>query len=80
MQQNQLVEAIRNLIYFHPEHPPNLKSIAPPDMYLGGEETEPFFSEAFLYCLLGKEDARTLRARIKSVMKLAGIDPVRERF
>lgn len=32
--------------------------------YEKGDEDAPFFSEAFLYPLLGKEDARTLLARV----------------
>ena len=38
------------------------KQWAKQDGYEKGDELAPFFSEAFLYNLLGKEDARTLLA------------------
>lgn len=34
---------------------------------------QPFFSEAFLYNLIGKEDARTLRARLNSLGESLGV-------
>lgn len=34
----------------------------------------PFFSETYLYGLLGKEDARTLLARMRRVCEAAGFD------
>lgn len=33
----------------------------------------PFFSEAYLYSLLGKEDARTLRALLRNALESLGI-------
>ena len=39
------------------------------------EEDCPFFSEAFLYALLGKEDARTLLSRIHSLFRAMGLEP-----
>jgi len=39
------------------------------------EPTVPFLSESFLYALLGKEDARTLLARIDGLFYAMGIDP-----
>jgi len=35
----------------------------------------PFFSEAYLYALLGKEAARTVLAVVNSVIRAAGIEP-----
>lgn len=35
---------------------------------------QPFFSEAYLYSLLGKEDARTLLALLKQAFQSVGID------
>lgn len=35
----------------------------------------PFFSEAFLYPLLGKEDARTVLAILHTIIATSGIDP-----
>ena len=43
-------------------------------MYEKGDEKQPFFSEAYLYNLLGKEDARTLLALMRPVWDAAGID------
>ncbi len=37
------------------------------DMYEPGDENAPFFSEAFLYNLLGKEAARTVLAHIRTL-------------
>lgn len=41
------------------------------------DATAPFFSEAYLYNLLGKMDARTLLAHMRPIWKAAGI-PRRE--
>jgi hypothetical protein len=38
------------------------------------EEECPFFTEAFLYSLFGKEDARSLLARLHEVLEAAGLD------
>lgn len=45
-----------------------------------GDEKAPFFSEAFLYDLLGKEDARTFMALIHTIVAEAGIEmmPIRQ--
>ena len=40
--------------------------------YEEGDENAPFFSEAFLYSLLGKDDARTLSALIEKALKTKG--------
>lgn len=39
------------------------------------DESIPFFSEAYLYALLGKEDARTFMALIGSIFRAMGIEP-----
>ena len=44
-------------------------------MYSKGDEEMPFISEAFLYTLLGKDDARTLMAMINHLLRLVGFDP-----
>lgn len=46
------------------------------DGYEKGDEKAPFFSEAFLYNLLGKEDARTVLTVLKNFIRSMGIDPV----
>jgi len=38
-------------------------------VFTDGDEKQPFFSEAYLYNLLGKEDARTLLALIQQLSK-----------
>ncbi len=43
------------------------------DVYEEGDETMPFFSEAFLYLLLGKEDARSLLGRLDRLGEALGL-------
>lgn len=43
------------------------------DFYDKDDENAPFFSEAYLYNLLGKEDARSLLARMRKVCKAIGM-------
>lgn len=42
--------------------------------YEEGDENAPFFSEACLYCLIGKEDARTILALINNFYRLLNLD------
>ena len=46
-------------------------------MYAPGDEQQPIMSEAFLYTLLGKEDARTVRARLRRLAEAAGFPEIR---
>ena len=41
----------------------------------GDEKNMPFFSETFLYNLIGKEDARTVLALVGNLLRAAGVDP-----
>lgn len=43
-------------------------------MYTPGDEAAPFFSEAFLYNLLGKDDARVLISNLRAVEKALDFD------
>lgn len=43
--------------------------------YEAGDEDAAFYSESFLYPLLGKEDARTILALLHNLMRTCGIDP-----
>lgn len=43
--------------------------------YSENAEKMPFFSETFLYPLLGKDDARSVLARISNLLRAAGLDP-----
>ena len=38
------------------------------DMFEEGDENAPFFSEAYLYNLVGKEDARTILAVVRQTL------------
>ena len=44
------------------------------DGYEEEDEDAPFFSEAYLYCLLGKEAGRSVLAAIRPVQRAAGLD------
>jgi hypothetical protein len=43
--------------------------------YTAGDEDAPFFSEAGLYALIGKEDARSVLARLHTLVRAMGFDP-----
>lgn len=43
-------------------------------VFFEGNDKQPFFSEAYLYNLLGKEDARTLLALMRKLCKSLGIE------
>lgn len=53
---------------FWPEH--RAESHAEP-----GDENAPLLSEAFLYPLIGKEDARAIRGRFEALGRALGLDP-----
>lgn len=48
--------------------------------YSKEDDDAPFFSEAFLYCLLGKDEGRTVLALLNNLIRAAGIDPNSEEF
>jgi hypothetical protein len=43
-------------------------------MYNEGDEAAPFFSEAFLYNLLGKDEARSVLGIVRRLCVLAGVE------
>lgn len=43
-------------------------------MFAEGDEHAPFFSEAFLYNLLGKDEARSVLGIMRRLTKLAGVE------
>ncbi len=47
-------------------------------MYEEGDEKAPFFSEAYLYNLMGKDDARTILGLINNLLGTVGIDSYRD--
>lgn len=71
-----LHEAVTRLFEFKPEWAWNLKNLLEKQKgYSQGDEDKPFFSEAVLYPLLGKEDARTVLALLSNIVSAAGLDP-----
>jgi len=53
----------------------HVKTFKKSEYYEKDDEKAPFFSEAFLYNLLGKEDARTVLACLDNFIRAMGIDP-----
>jgi hypothetical protein len=43
-------------------------------MYSEGDESAPFFTEAFLYNLLGKDEARSVLSIVRRLTRLAGVE------
>lgn len=43
-------------------------------MYSKGDEDAPFYSEAFLYNLVGKDDARTVLGSVERLAEILGVD------
>lgn len=73
-----LQERITKLLTYAPGHYPgsvDKERLHKTPGYAIGDENEPFFSEAYLYNLMGKEDARTIRALLCNLIKAAGIKP-----
>jgi hypothetical protein len=54
---------------------PPLKGFKSSPYYSKGDEDAPFYSEAFLYPLLGKEEARTVLYHFHYLIKACGFDP-----
>ena len=69
---DRIREAVNRLSEWSPEGTPEhfTKNYG----YSKGDEDAPFFSEAFLYVLLGKEDARTILALMRPVFENVGMD------
>ena len=68
-----LKAALKELLKFRLEGIPEYFTELPG--YAKGDEEAPFFSEGFLYPLLGKENARSVLSCIHDLIKLAGLDP-----
>ena len=66
--------AVKNLLEWKPNlRMFNMKDFKESGYYDKGDENAPFFSEAFLYNLLGKEDARTLLSLLRKALGIRGI-------
>ncbi len=44
------------------------------EIYTDEDAKQPFFSEAYLYNLLGKEDARTVMCLLKAALESVGVE------
>lgn len=75
-QRVKMTKEIKNLLEWAPEGG-LLKEVSKivngKGMYAEGDDETPFFSEAYLYNLLGKEDARTLLCLIERAFASIGI-------
>ena len=69
-EREEVVAAIEALYEFTIEAPPRFTKAYG---YERGDESAPFFSEAFLYVLLGKEEARTVLAKLHHVEAPLGL-------
>ena len=69
-------ELVRELVRFgvvgKPEWP--RKAVYGRAGYEKGDEDAPFFTEAFLYNLIGKEDARELIGIVRKLCEATGLD------
>lgn len=79
--QQKVVKCFRDLMNFVPEGRGILKDISRiihgkyfEQTYREGDEECPLFSEAYLYNLLGKEDARTVFGLLRSLAESIDID------
>jgi len=70
-------EQAKNLLEFAPGWLPK-ECKKKSNGYEKGDEEQPFFSETYLYNLLGKEDARTLLALMRPVWDEAGIPRIEQ--
>lgn len=64
------VEAVEKLKKWAPESGPGL--LRKCEGFTKGDEDAPFFTETFLYLMIGKEDARTLLAYMRDVAESVG--------
>lgn len=76
MKKKELERALRQLVDFVPEcWPLNIRRFTENQRCMGRiPKRAPFVSETSLYTILGKEDARTLRALIRNVAEAAGFE------
>jgi len=72
LQNKELDRALRNLAKMKLDHPIVNDEFKESCYYSEGDEDAPFFTEAYLYCLLGKENARTVLAYVNAVFNAAG--------
>lgn len=63
-----LEQLVRELLDYMPDGEIELDTES--DMYEEGDEFAPFFTEAFLYNLVGKEAARSILVRVRPIRDL----------
>lgn len=72
---HSLKRAIARLWKVKLEVPPHRGFFNKRNGYVKGDEEQPFFSEAYLYNLVGKHDARTILAVVNDLIRACGIEP-----
>lgn len=70
-----LQDALEHLYGFKLEYTPAGFNKKKSEGYEKGDEDAPFFSEAYLYNLLGKDNARTVLAALRNFITAMGIEP-----
>ena len=65
----------KKLLRLELESPP-LRGFKSAEGYMKGDEDAPFFSESYLYNLVGKDDARTILGSLHGLMMKLGLDPL----
>jgi len=70
-------QSIRELFEFklHGLPAETLQAMKDSPHYSEGNEDAPFFTEAFLYCLIGKDEGRSVLGMVKRLIAATGIDP-----
>ena len=75
----KLYEALEAIANYAPNFLPE-SCMNEEDGYEEGDESSPFFSDAYLYNLLGKDEARTLQALMRAVFEAAGVATERDTY
>ena len=71
-----VLDALFDMICFVPESAPAQFNVLAHETFAAKDDSsQPFFTEAYLYPLLGKEDARTLLALMRNVFESLGFSP-----
>lgn len=76
----EIIKAAKELIKWCPNDFPYPSTIKKSGMYEEGDEEAPFFSEAYLYNLMGKGNARTILGLLNGLLKTVGINSYRDLF
>ena len=74
IQQQKIKNALIRLLQLHTESIPFATNRRQNPMYEKGDEAAPFFTETFLYNLVGKDDARTILHAVDQLGEALGYD------